>query len=84
MKMPGPYVDMKISTSRGNCENMKRVSDWKTSTQNKWNGITSIIPSNITRRAAQKATIIAAIEMTSVERPIINFLGKDIRKSCSA
>jgi len=34
----------------------------------KTNGtVTSIIPSNITRRAAQKATIIAAIEMKSVE-----------------
>lgn len=34
--------------------------------------------------AAQKVTIIAAIEKKRVERPIIIFLGKDSRKSSSA
>jgi hypothetical protein len=26
LKIPGPYVDMKISTRRGNCSNIKRVA----------------------------------------------------------
>ncbi|GKV02934.1 hypothetical protein SLEP1_g15308 [Rubroshorea leprosula] len=33
------------------------------------------------RRVAQNVAIIAAIEMKSAERPIINFMGKDIWKS---
>lgn len=39
---------------------------------------------NITKRAAEKAIIIVAIEKKSVERPIIIFVGKDLRKSSSA
>uniref|UniRef100_A0A6N2LSB0 Uncharacterized protein n=1 Tax=Salix viminalis TaxID=40686 RepID=A0A6N2LSB0_SALVM len=49
-------------------------------------GITiCIFPSTIIIRAAQKkVTIMVAIEKKSVERPIINLVGKDLRKSSSA
>ena len=41
------------------------------------------LPSNIIIRAAQKVTIMVAMDKTSMERPIINLVGKDFRKSSS-
>jgi hypothetical protein len=41
------------------------------------------LPSITILRAAQKATIMAATEKKSVERPITNFVGNDLRKSFS-
>jgi phosphoribosylformylglycinamidine (FGAM) synthase PurS component len=82
LKIPGPYVDTKISTSRGNCSNMKKVTGIVASSTI---GIIIFnLPSNIIIRAAQKVTVMVAIEKKSVERPIINLLGKDLRKSSSA
>jgi hypothetical protein len=72
---------MKISTRRGNCSNIKRVTGIPAS--NETGMTTSNLPSITILRAAQKATIMAATEMKSVERPITNFLGNDIRKSFS-
>jgi phosphoribosylformylglycinamidine (FGAM) synthase PurS component len=46
--------------------------------------ITCNLPFNIIIRAAQKVTIMAAIEKKSMERPMINLVGKDLRKSSSA
>lgn len=81
-KMPGPQVEKKISTRRGNCNSMKRVTGIP---ERKTIGITICsFPSNRIIRAAQKATIMVAMEMKSVERPMISFVGKDLRKSCSA
>ena len=82
LKIPGPYVDTKISTRRGNCKNMKKVTGMLASSTT---GITtSNLPFSIIMRAAQKVTIMAAMDKKSVERPKINLVGKDLRKSSSA
>jgi phosphoribosylformylglycinamidine (FGAM) synthase PurS component len=75
-------VDTKISTRRGNCNIMKKVTGIVASST--IGIITCNLPSNIIIRASQKVTIMVAMEKKSVERPIINFLGKDLRKSSSA
>lgn len=80
--MPGPYVDLTISTRRGHCKDMKRMTG--TQARTAITMITSSFPQNVTIRATQKATIMAVIEMKSMEIPIISFVGKDLRKSCSA
>ncbi|KAG2669398.1 hypothetical protein I3760_14G033100 [Carya illinoinensis] len=73
---------MIISTRRGNCINIKRVTgtlakqiigitihDWSRS---------------MSKRVAENAIIMVAIEKKMVKRPIIIFLGKDLRKSSFA
>ena len=80
--MLGPYVDIKISTRRGNCNNMKMVTGILA---NKMVGIIRFrFPSSIIIRVAQKDTIMAATESKRVESPMINFLGNDSRNSSSA
>ena len=73
---------MKMSTKRGNCIRAKKAigilakqTDRITIHNSSW---------NIMERPAQKATIMAAMDRKRVERPIINFFGKDSRKSSSA
>lgn len=81
MKIPEPYVDIKILTRSGNCNHTKSVTGML--------AITSIgvivhhCPQSIITRVAEKLTIIAAVDMNNVERPMINFVGKDKRKSSS-
>ncbi|ONI21703.1 hypothetical protein PRUPE_2G082400 [Prunus persica] len=73
---------MYISTRRGNCIQINKVTG---TLATKIIGITIHDSSWITmKRAEEKATIMLAIEMNKVERPIIIFVGKDLRKSCSA
>jgi phosphoribosylformylglycinamidine (FGAM) synthase PurS component len=75
-------VDTKISTRRGNCNIMKKVTGIQAT---KTIGIIICnFPSTIIIRAAQKVTIMVAMEKKSVERPIINLVGKDLWKSSSA
>ena len=82
--MPGPYVEMKILTRRGNCNNANRVTGTQAS---KIIGIiTTLVELFFSKiaRAAQKAIIMAAIEMKRVERPIISFVGNRVRNLFSA
>ncbi|KAL6289338.1 hypothetical protein ACE6H2_006848 [Prunus campanulata] len=73
---------MKISTRRGNCIQINKVIG---TLARKMIGITIHNCSwIIMKRAEEKATIMVAIEMNKVERPIIIFVGKDLRKSSSA
>ena len=82
--MPGPYVEMKISTRRGNCSSTKRVTGTHAS---KMTGIiTTLVDRSFSERAmaAQKAIIMVAIEKKRVERPIISFVGNRVRNLFSA
>ena len=82
--MPGPYVEMKISTRRGNCSSTKRVTGTQAS---KMIGIITTLvdrPFSKIARAAQKAIIMVAIEKKRVERPIISFVGNRVRNLFSA
>ena len=73
---------MVMSTRRGNCINTKRVTG---TLAKQMTGMTIHDCSHsIRKRAAEKAVIMAAIEKKRVERPIIIFVGKDLRKSSSA
>ena len=82
LKIPGPYVDIKISTRRGNCSNMKKVIGMLAS--NTIEIRISILPFSIIMREAQKVTIMVAMDKKSVERLKINSVGTDLRKSFSA
>jgi hypothetical protein len=73
---------MNMSTRRGNCINMNRVIG--TPAKQKTGMKIHDVPRSISKRAAEKAIIMAAIEKKRVERPMIIFLGKDSRKSSSA
>jgi hypothetical protein len=80
--MPGPYVEKKISTRRGNCSRAKSVTGRLAS---------SIIGKEIHGKRSRsiiksvmpKVIIIVAIEKKRQERPTIIFVGKDLRKSSS-
>ena len=81
-KIPEPYVDTKILTRSGNCNHTKSVTGMP--------AIRSIgiiahdCPRSIITRVVEKLTIIVAVDMKSMERPMINLVGKDTRKSSSA
>ena len=71
-----------MATRRGNCINTIRVTGIlaKKITGSKIHDC----PRSISKSAAEKAVIMARIENKRVEKPIINFLGKDFRKASSA
>ena len=73
---------MAMTTRRGNCINTKRVTGIlaKKMTGSKIHDS----PRSISKSAAEKAVIMAGIENKRVKRPIIIFVGKDLRKSSSA
>ncbi|MED6205059.1 hypothetical protein PIB30_014533 [Stylosanthes scabra] len=69
--MLGPKVEIVISTKSGNCNQTKE----ETGTQaRRLTGITIHgFPRSITKRAAENATIMDAMEINKVRRPIISF-----------
>ena len=82
--MPGPYVEMKISTSNGNNSNAKRVTGILASRMR--GSITNLVECSFSQiaRAALNDIIMAAIEKKRAERPIINFVGNRVRNLLSA
>ena len=71
-----------MSIRRRNCINVNRATG---TPARQMTGMTvHDFPCRMMKRQAQKVIIMVAIEKIRVERPIIIFLGKDSRKSCSA
>ena len=80
--MLGPYVETNMSTRRLDCIHTNKIMGIPAKPM--IGATVQYIPRNISKRAAEKAIIIVAIEKKRAKRPIIIFLGKDIRKSSSA
>ncbi|KAG2673959.1 hypothetical protein I3760_13G113400 [Carya illinoinensis] len=73
---------MNISTRRRNCIITKRAIG--TPAKQMIGSTIHDCSRSMIKRAAEKAIIMVAIEKKRVERPIIIFVGKDLRKSSSA
>ena len=81
-KILDAYVEMTMSIRRQNCIHAKRVTGTLARQMTKMT--TRDFPGRIMKREAQKVIIMVAMERIRVERPIIIFMGKDLRKSSSA
>ncbi|KAG7947496.1 hypothetical protein I3843_14G098300 [Carya illinoinensis] len=69
---------MDLSIRKQNCINTNIIM--RTPIKPMIGTITQYVPRNISKRAAEKAIIMVAIKKKRVKRPIIIFLGKNLRK----